>query len=78
MFSNMNIILSFLFVYQENAVVIHSIVGWKSSIGKWSRVQASFSLYHSFLSSFKFNESLFYINPDNFTLEHLSSSIQVP
>lgn len=26
---------------QENAVVIHSIVGWKSSIGKWSRVQAS-------------------------------------
>ncbi|ONL94569.1 Mannose-1-phosphate guanylyltransferase 1 [Zea mays] len=23
----------------ENAVVIHSIVGWKSSIGKWSRVQ---------------------------------------
>ncbi|KAA3459366.1 mannose-1-phosphate guanyltransferase alpha-like isoform X1 [Gossypium australe] len=26
---------------QENAVVINSIVGWKSSIGKWSRVQAS-------------------------------------
>lgn len=26
---------------QENAVVIHSIVGWKSSIGRWSRVQAS-------------------------------------
>ncbi|XP_022739191.1 mannose-1-phosphate guanyltransferase alpha-like isoform X1 [Durio zibethinus] len=25
---------------QENAVVINSIVGWKSSIGKWSRVQA--------------------------------------
>lgn len=24
---------------KENAVVIHSIVGWKSSIGKWSRVQ---------------------------------------
>ncbi|XP_077216507.1 uncharacterized protein LOC143851073 [Tasmannia lanceolata] len=24
---------------QENAVVIHAIVGWKSSIGKWSRVQ---------------------------------------
>lgn len=24
----------------ENAVVINSIVGWKSSIGKWSRVQA--------------------------------------
>ncbi|XP_039139352.1 mannose-1-phosphate guanyltransferase alpha-like isoform X2 [Dioscorea cayenensis subsp. rotundata] len=23
----------------ENAVVIHAIVGWKSSIGKWSRVQ---------------------------------------
>lgn len=33
---------------QENAVVIHSIVGWKSSIGKWSRVQAS--LHFSFLS----------------------------
>ncbi|KAL3526008.1 hypothetical protein ACH5RR_014380 [Cinchona calisaya] len=25
---------------QENAVVLHSIVGWKSSLGKWSRVQA--------------------------------------
>lgn len=25
----------------ENAVVFHAIVGWKSSIGKWSRVQAS-------------------------------------
>ncbi|PRQ53765.1 putative mannose-1-phosphate guanylyltransferase [Rosa chinensis] len=25
---------------KENAVVIHSIVGWKSSIGRWSRVQA--------------------------------------
>ncbi|XVF54192.1 hypothetical protein PTKIN_Ptkin05aG0161000 [Pterospermum kingtungense] len=24
----------------ENAVVCHAIVGWKSSIGKWSRVQA--------------------------------------
>ncbi|KAG4190985.1 hypothetical protein ERO13_A07G062800v2 [Gossypium hirsutum] len=24
----------------ENAVVFHAIVGWKSSIGKWSRVQA--------------------------------------
>ncbi|URD73827.1 mannose-1-phosphate guanyltransferase [Musa troglodytarum] len=30
---------------KENAVVIHSIVGWKSSIGKWSRVQASFILF---------------------------------
>ncbi|CAA0836096.1 ADP-glucose pyrophosphorylase family protein [Striga hermonthica] len=26
---------------KENAVVIHSIVGWKSAIGRWSRVQAS-------------------------------------
>ncbi|KAJ0111966.1 hypothetical protein Patl1_02671 [Pistacia atlantica] len=26
---------------KENAVVINSIVGWKSSLGKWSRVQAS-------------------------------------
>ncbi|KAF7819642.1 mannose-1-phosphate guanyltransferase alpha-like [Senna tora] len=25
---------------KENAVVINSIVGWKSSIGRWSRVQA--------------------------------------
>ncbi|GAB4845602.1 hypothetical protein Ancab_039005 [Ancistrocladus abbreviatus] len=25
---------------KENAVVIHSIVGWKCSVGKWSRVQA--------------------------------------
>lgn len=30
-----------LMVTQENAVVIHAIVGWKSSIGRWSRVQAS-------------------------------------
>lgn len=26
---------------QDNAVVIHAIVGWKSSIGRWSRVQVS-------------------------------------
>ncbi|XP_028781715.1 mannose-1-phosphate guanyltransferase alpha-B [Neltuma alba] len=26
---------------KENAVVSHAIVGWKSSIGKWARVQAS-------------------------------------
>ncbi|KAL3818657.1 hypothetical protein ACJIZ3_004562 [Penstemon smallii] len=26
---------------KENGVVIHAIVGWKSSIGRWSRVQAS-------------------------------------
>ncbi|KAK4272060.1 hypothetical protein QN277_020660 [Acacia crassicarpa] len=25
---------------KENAIVIHSIIGWKSSIGRWSRVQA--------------------------------------
>ncbi|KAF5746854.1 mannose-1-phosphate guanyltransferase alpha-like isoform X1 [Tripterygium wilfordii] len=25
---------------KENAVVLHSIVGWKSSLGKWARVQA--------------------------------------
>ncbi|KAL8475579.1 hypothetical protein ACS0TY_028293 [Phlomoides rotata] len=25
---------------KENAVVMHSIVGWKSSLGRWSRVQA--------------------------------------
>ncbi|KAL6551517.1 hypothetical protein OROGR_007671 [Orobanche gracilis] len=25
---------------KENAVVIHAIVGWKSSLGRWSRVQA--------------------------------------
>nr|GLL36239.1 mannose-1-phosphate guanyltransferase alpha-like [Ipomoea trifida] len=25
---------------KENAVVIHAIIGWKSSIGRWSRVQA--------------------------------------
>jgi mannose-1-phosphate guanylyltransferase len=28
-------------VLQENAVVIHSILGWKSSIGRWSRVQGA-------------------------------------
>lgn len=28
-------------VMQDNAVVINSIIGWKSSIGRWSRVQAS-------------------------------------
>ncbi|XP_015967700.1 uncharacterized protein LOC107491366 [Arachis duranensis] len=26
---------------KENAVVIHAIVGWKSSIGRWARIQAS-------------------------------------
>ncbi|KAK3002314.1 hypothetical protein RJ639_021439 [Escallonia herrerae] len=26
---------------KENAVVMHAIVGWKSSLGRWSRVQAS-------------------------------------
>lgn len=26
---------------QDNAVVINSIIGWKSSIERWSRVQAS-------------------------------------
>ncbi|XP_047254873.1 mannose-1-phosphate guanyltransferase alpha [Capsicum annuum] len=26
---------------QENTIVIHAIVGWKSSIGRWSRVQIS-------------------------------------
>ncbi|KAL5544339.1 hypothetical protein UlMin_008123 [Ulmus minor] len=26
---------------KENAVVLHAIVGWKSSVGKWSRAQAS-------------------------------------
>ncbi|TVU47983.1 hypothetical protein EJB05_07601 [Eragrostis curvula] len=36
----------------ENAVVIHSIVGWKSTIGKWSRVQASFSFAILFFSSY--------------------------
>ncbi|PKU59459.1 mannose-1-phosphate guanyltransferase alpha [Dendrobium catenatum] len=30
---------------KENAVVIHSIVGWKSSIGKWSRVQGEGDYY---------------------------------
>jgi hypothetical protein len=34
--------LTYILVFtQENAVVIHAIVGWKSSIGRWSRVQAS-------------------------------------
>ncbi len=29
------------YLLQENAVVIHSIVGWKSLIGRWARVQVS-------------------------------------
>nr|GME03948.1 mannose-1-phosphate guanyltransferase alpha-B-like [Ipomoea batatas] len=29
---------------KENAVVIHAIIGWKSSIGRWSRVQVSSEL----------------------------------
>ena len=32
------------FILQENAVVIHAIVGWKSSIGRWARVQASLEI----------------------------------
>lgn len=39
---SLNTSLTFMcFLIQENAVVTHSIIGWKSSIGKWSRVQAS-------------------------------------
>ena len=34
--------LEWLFT-QENAVVTNAIIGWKSSIGRWSRVQACFS-----------------------------------
>lgn len=30
---------------KENAVVLHSIVGWKSSLGKWSRVQVVFLFF---------------------------------
>lgn len=41
-------------VGQENAVVIHSIVGWKSSIGKWSRVQACLSPLKMLLIYFLF------------------------
>ena len=35
--------LSFFFFVakKENAFVMYAIVGWKSSLGKWSRVQAS-------------------------------------
>jgi NDP-sugar pyrophosphorylase family protein len=29
------------YLLQENAVVIHSIVGWKSLIGRWARVQGA-------------------------------------
>lgn len=29
------------FFFQENGVVIHAIVGWKSSVGRWSRVQVN-------------------------------------
>ncbi|OVA14341.1 Bacterial transferase hexapeptide repeat [Macleaya cordata] len=35
---------------KENAIVIHSIVGWKSSIGRWSRVQARLFCFFTFLS----------------------------
>lgn len=34
-------IMIHVFLMQDNAVVINSIIGWKSSIGRWSRVQAS-------------------------------------
>ncbi|PHT31714.1 hypothetical protein CQW23_28051 [Capsicum baccatum] len=37
---------------QENAVVIHAIVGWKSSIGRWSRVQRQATGTLSWMSSF--------------------------
>lgn len=32
-------------IFKENAVVIHAIVGWKSSIGRWSRVQVCQEIY---------------------------------
>ncbi|KAJ6970420.1 hypothetical protein NC653_034877 [Populus alba x Populus x berolinensis] len=55
----------------ENAVVIHSIVGWKSSIGRWSRVQASFLLYFSWHGTSVicyFPNALFFNQyPDNVT-----------
>ena len=35
---NLKYLLQFIFL-QENAIVLHSIIGWKSSIGKWARVQ---------------------------------------
>lgn len=42
---NLNLARSlFLLACQDNAVVIHAIVGWKSSIGRWSRVQASWEI----------------------------------
>ena len=31
-------------LFQENAIVLHSIIGWKSSIGKWARVQVKTNL----------------------------------
>lgn len=28
-------------ILQENAIVMHSVIGWKSCLGKWARVQES-------------------------------------
>lgn len=38
------LLLTWIFVLKENAVLIHAIIGWKSSIGRWSRVQVSSEL----------------------------------
>jgi hypothetical protein len=52
-------------ITQENAVVIHAIVGWKSSIGRWSRVQAS--------SEFCLSEYDIFVDQENVLLLFLSS-----
>ena len=45
--------LTFLLVgFQENAVIIHAIVGWKSSVGRWSRVQASLDFFFFLFSGY--------------------------
>ena len=36
--------LFFYFILQENALVGHAIVGWKSSIGRWACVEASLEI----------------------------------
>lgn len=35
------LIITTLFAYQTASCVLHSVIGWNSKIGKWTRVEGS-------------------------------------
>ncbi|URE16288.1 mannose-1-phosphate guanyltransferase [Musa troglodytarum] len=58
---------------KENAVVMHAIVGWKSSIGRWSRVQKYIIAQHCFLGHHLIVKATFCQETTMPNLESLSS-----